>query len=85
MLLLELIPLPGMAEQYNLHRHDGRRVRVGLGGGLAGPQARAHSHLRGERARHRRLLLQPELRALHVVPLHQRRSVSILHHHHFSQ
>lgn len=65
-----------MAEQHNLHRHDGGRVRVGLGSGLAGPEARAHRHLRGQRASHRRLLLQPELRAFHAVPLHEWRGVS---------
>lgn len=67
-----------MAEQYNLHRHDGGCVRVGLRGGLAGPQTGAHRHLRGQRARHRRLLLQPELRTLHALPLYQWCCVSIL-------
>lgn len=74
-----LLCYAGMAEQHHLHRYDGRRVRVGLGGGFTGPQARAYSHIHYQRHRHRRLLLQPELRALHALPVYERRRVSILH------
>lgn len=67
-----------MGEQYHFHRHDGGRVWMGLSGGYPGPQTRAHNYLHCKRPRHRRFIIQPELRALHVLPLPQRCRVSIL-------
>lgn len=69
---------PGMAEQYNLHRYDGGRVRVGLRRGFTRPQTRAYSHLYRQRHRHRRVFLQSKLRAIHAVPIHQWCRVSYL-------
>lgn len=66
-----------MAKQYNIHRHDGGRVRVGLCGGLVGPQTGANRYFYHQRTRHRRLFIQPELRTLHGVSFHQRCRVSV--------
>lgn len=65
-------PHQGLAQQHHLHRDDGRRVRLGLCGRLAGQEEGPHRHFLHERRVHRGVQLLPVIRTIYALQIPQR-------------